>query len=81
MAKQSGGSNPNMIKLVIALSCFIVGGILIAWNQGAFDSVVAKKPPNPNKSIPAEQLEKHKARQKKLKEQVEKGEIQAPAGS
>ena len=78
MAKES---NPNTIKLIIAVAALVIAGVLIAWNFGVFDTVVAKQPESPNKKIPPKQLEEHQKKAKKLQEQVEKGEIEAPSGS
>lgn len=81
MAKQSGGSNPNTIKLIIAIVGLVFGGVLIAYNYGAFDKVVAKTPEPPNAKLPPKQVEEFQKRKKKLEQQVEKGEIEAPSGS
>lgn len=78
--KVEGGG--NTVKLAIAIVCLLAGGVLIAWNFGAFDKVLpAPKYPEPTTKITPE-MKKAYERQKIEREQAEKeGKAPEQAGS
>lgn len=74
MASMSKG---DQVKILVAAVALAVGGLLIAWNFGAFDSVLAKKA-DPNTKF-TEAQKKEAVRQQKRAEDLK--EIAPPSGS
>ncbi len=75
--------NSDKIKLIIAVVALVLGGVLIAWNFGAFDKVLpqGKQGTDASAKITPE-MQKAYERQKKELEQLEKeGKAPAQAGS
>lgn len=72
----------NKVKLAIAIVCLLAGGVLIAWNFGAFDTILPQqKFPDSSAKITPE-MKKAYERQKVEREQLEKeGKAPEQAGS
>ncbi len=72
----------NKVKVIIAVVALVLGGVLIAWNFGAFDKVLPQQTyPDATAKITPE-MKKAYDRQKVEQEQLEKeGKAPAQAGS
>lgn len=73
----SNMSRGDQIKIIAAIFALAVGGVLIAWNFGAFDSF-ASKPPNPNTKLTAEEKKEAERQHKQAKDNEA---IAPPSGS
>lgn len=81
-AKAKNESGNDKLKLGIAIAALAIGGVLIAWNYGAFDKVLPQtKLPDASAKITPE-MKKAYERQKKELEQLQKeGKAPEQAGS
>ena len=82
---KGGGESAKKTKLIIAIVALIAGGILIAWNFGAFESVTSKvaggKSSNPNAKLEPELKKAYEKQQKQLEKLKEEGKAPEVAGS